>query len=113
MFRRRKPPLSREGLVIGREDVVQGTMRAELVTVGGKASGTLDVTTALVVVDGGSVVGTMRAARLVIEPGALVRARCRVGLPDEPDERDRAAVLSLTPRGTRAVRRGGAPPAGS
>jgi cytoskeletal protein CcmA (bactofilin family) len=108
MFSRKKPPLSREGLVVGREDAVEGTLRAERATVGGRASGTIDVAQALVVVDGGSVVGTMRARRLVIEPGATVRARCRVGLGDEPDDAERPGVLRLTPRGTRAVPRPGA-----
>jgi hypothetical protein len=112
--RKKKSRLPAEGLVVGEQDAMHGTLRAEVVTVSGRVDGALEVTTNLVVTPTGCVTGTMSAARLVIEPGAVVRAVCRVGLPADAGETGLPAVspgvLRLTPRSTRAV---GAPASGS
>jgi cytoskeletal protein CcmA (bactofilin family) len=109
MFGRRKAAATGEGLVVGPSDAVQGTVAAQAVTVVGRVDGTLDVAGALVVAHTGRVAGTLRATRLVIEPGASVRAACRVGagadavpLP-EPARDVRAPLLRLTPRSTERV----------
>ena len=113
MFGRRKKKslLPAEGLVVGESDAMHGTLRAEVVTVGGRIDGTIEVTTTLIVTPTGCVTGTMSAARLVIEPGAVVRAVCRVGISAEeaaampfgPNGAERAGVLRLTPRSTRVI----------
>lgn len=108
MFGRRKSRHPREGLVVGREDVVQGTMTAQCVTVDGRVDGTLDVAGTLLVAPTGQVHGTVRATRLLVETGAVVRAACCIGFPDGATLPDVAGagqggVLRLTPRSTRRV----------
>jgi hypothetical protein len=116
VFGRRKALPVGDGLVVGPSDAVRGTVAAQAVTVAGRVDGALDVAEWLAVAAGGRVTGTMRANRLVIEAGAMVRAECRVGLaPDEgapalpelprdPARDERSAVLRLTPRSTERVR---------
>lgn len=82
MFGQRKTPAGPPGgLVVGPRDMVQGTVKAESVTVIGRFDGHLDATASLVVAESGSLTGSVVAARLSVEAGAVVRARCRVGLP--------------------------------
>ena len=83
------------GLVVGPEDAVEGTVTADAVTVVGRVDGTLGVATTLRVAPTGQVHGTMRAARLIVDAGAIVRAAVRVGTPpDGPGP----GVMRLTPR---------------
>lgn len=84
MFGQRKAPAPGEGLVVGPSDAVQGTLTAHAVTVCGRVHGDLAVATSLTVAAGGHVGGSMRATRLVVEAGAVVRAACRVGPDVEP-----------------------------
>jgi Polymer-forming cytoskeletal len=67
-------------------------------TVQGRVEGALDVATTLRVTETGRVRGAVRATHLVAEPGARVRARCRVGLPAAEPAEERAPALRLTPR---------------
>jgi len=111
MFGRKKKPKSRvdaEGLVVGEQDVVQGTMTVQSATVTGRVEGHVTAATTLIITPTGAVHGTIAAARLIIEGGATVRAVCRVGYPADaqPAERapgERSAVLKLTPRGMPGV----------
>lgn len=78
-------------------------MTAESVTVAGRVDGVLDVATTLHVAPTGRVEGTVRAARLVIEAGAHVRAAVRVGAVSEPAAAPPADVMPLAPRSARRV----------
>jgi cytoskeletal protein CcmA (bactofilin family) len=101
MFGRRRGHSVGPGLVVGPEDAVEGTMTAEAVTVVGRVDGTLHVATTLQVEPTGRVHGTVRAARLVVDAGATVRAAVRIGVLPEAAPAD---VMRLTPRSTRRVR---------
>ncbi|AHG89723.1 protein of unknown function DUF583 [Gemmatirosa kalamazoonensis] len=110
MFRRRKPQVAGDGLVVGSEDAVRGTLAARTVTVAGHVDGTLDVAGALFVLESGRVSGMVRATRFVAEAGAVVRATCRIGVPAASegdaltaDAPARKAVLKLTPRAMQRV----------
>jgi len=109
MFRRTPPAArdARDGLVVGPEDAVLGSMSVRAATIAGRVDGTLDVAGALVVARTGRVSGAVRAARFVAEPGAVVRASVRVGTAfgeaavgplDEALAAPDATVLRLTPR---------------
>ena len=107
MFRRRGHT-DGTGLVVGPDDAVEGKMTADAVTVAGRVDGTLDVATTLRIAATGRVQGTVRATRLVIEAGAMVRAAVRVGTPDAaavsaPPANAAPDVMRLTPRSTRRV----------
>lgn len=99
MFGSRKtpPPPPGSGLVIGPRDLVQGTVKAQTVTVTGRFDGQLEAETTLLVAAGGALTGTVAARRLVVEPGAVVRATCRVGLP-APDAAAPGAGAATPPR---------------
>ena len=108
MFRRRRGHSDGLGLVVGPEDAVEGKMTADAVLVAGRVDGTLDVATTLQIAATGRVQGTVRATRLVIEVGAMVRAAVRVGTPAEaavpaPPASATPDVMRLTPRSTRRV----------
>jgi cytoskeletal protein CcmA (bactofilin family) len=85
MFGRRAPAPPREGLVIGPADRVHGTMLAQTVTVAGQFDGRLTTETSLAVLNTGRLTGTFFATKLVIHPGAVVRATVRVGMPKEEE----------------------------
>jgi cytoskeletal protein CcmA (bactofilin family) len=85
MFGRRAPAPPREGLVIGPDDRVHGTVAAQAVTVAGQFDGRLTAETTLAVLNTGRVTGTFFATKLVIDPGAVVRATVRVGLAKEEE----------------------------
>ena len=110
MFRRRKPQVTGDGLVVGSDDAVRGTLAARAVTVAGRVDGTLDVASTLLVTESGHVSGMVRATRFVAEAGAVVRATCRIGVPAASegeasggDAPTRASVLKLTPRAMQRV----------
>jgi cytoskeletal protein CcmA (bactofilin family) len=85
MFGRRAPAPPREGLVIGPADRVHGTVSAQAVTVAGQFDGRLTAETTLAVLNTGRLTGTFFTTKLVIHPGAIVRATVRVGLPKDDE----------------------------
>lgn len=109
MFGRNRKPKSKvaaEGLVVGEQDVVQGTMTVHSATVTGRVEGNLTAETTLIVTPSGAVHGTIAASRLIIEGGATVRAVCRVGYPADAQPvqpAERTPVLKLTPRGMPSI----------
>jgi len=109
MFRRTPPGArdARDGLVVGPEDAVLGSMSVRAATIAGRVDGALDVAGTLVVARTGRVSGAVRATRFVAEPGAVVRASVRVAPShaeaatdplDEALAAPDATVLRLTPR---------------
>ncbi|MDX2192877.1 MAG: polymer-forming cytoskeletal protein [Gemmatimonadales bacterium] len=98
MFRRREATPPPSGLVVGPADRVHGVAVAQSVTVAGQFEGRLEVHERLAVVPGGVVHGTIGARELAIEPGATVRAECRVGFPlDAPVARPLAEPAAVQP----------------
>ncbi len=83
MFGRREPAPPREGLVVGPQDQVHGTMAAQTVTVAGTFDGTLTVAQQLSVVRGGRVSGEVEATSLDIAAGGAVQAMVRIGVSAE------------------------------
>lgn len=79
--RSKAPPAQGGGLVVGPRDRVHGTVTAQLVTVAGRLDGHVESATTLAVTSSGHLSGTIASKRLTIEPGAVVRAACRIGLP--------------------------------
>jgi cytoskeletal protein CcmA (bactofilin family) len=76
--------ISKGNAAVGLNGILEGTLNARNVTVAGKVTGTLVATEKLVLEGKSSMKGDIRAARLIVDEGALFDGHCVMSSPTAP-----------------------------